>query len=106
MPPTPVSRERATMQGGKMPEHNRGFKGLSRRDSLKRAAAAGIATPSMAAILAACANSSAAPGGSTSAAGGLQLARPDNPITLPITADNPAIADGLPPEAGPLKIFG
>ena len=37
---------------------------------------------------------------------GLQLARPDSPVTLPLTDANPPIADGLTPEAGPLKIFG
>ncbi len=36
----------------------------------------------------------------------LQLARPDNPVTLPVSDNNPAIADGLSPEAGPLRIFG
>jgi spermidine/putrescine transport system substrate-binding protein len=64
---------------------------------------AGIATPSLAAILAACAGKTSTQAGSPSAA--LQLARPDAPVTLP-TQDNPAIADGLQPEAGPLKILG
>jgi spermidine/putrescine transport system substrate-binding protein len=38
-------------------------------------------------------------GGATSAAP-YPLARPDNPVTLEISSDNPAIADGLPPEKG------
>ncbi|MGH2595211.1 MAG: extracellular solute-binding protein [Actinomycetota bacterium] len=85
---------------------------LSRREFLRRAAATGVAVPSLAAILAACGSSSSNDAGSTggssgaSGSGGLQLARPDNPVTLPLTAENPAIADGLSPEAGPLKIFG
>ncbi|MGL6280339.1 MAG: polyamine ABC transporter substrate-binding protein [Gaiella sp.] len=35
----------------------------------------------------------------------LQLARPDNPVTLPLYDDNPAIASGLEPEGGPLRIY-
>ena len=79
---------------------------LSRREFLRRAAMTGAAVPSLAAILAACGNSSGGGGSSASAPTALQLARPDNPVTLPVTDANPAIADGLSPEAGPLKIFG
>ena len=64
---------------------------------------AGMATPGLAALLAACSSKTPSQAGSPSAA--LQLARPDAPVTLP-TQDNPAIADGLQPEAGPLKILG
>ncbi len=41
-------------------------------------------------------------GGGSSAAivGEFPLARPDAPLTLPLYDDNPAIADGLPPEKG------
>jgi spermidine/putrescine transport system substrate-binding protein len=81
--------------------------GMTRREFLRRAGAMGIAVPGMAAILAACANDNG--GGSGGGGGGspaLQLARPDNPVTLPITDQNPAIADGLQPESGPLKIYG
>jgi len=76
---------------------------LSRREFLRRAGVAGIATPGLAAVLAACAGETATEGDSPSAA--LQLARPDTPVTLP-TDGNPAIADGLQPESGPLKILG
>jgi spermidine/putrescine transport system substrate-binding protein len=79
---------------------------ISRREFLRRAGMTGVAVPSLAAILAACGNGGGGGGGSASPSAGLQLARPDNPVTLPVTADNPAIADGLPPEAGPLKVFG
>ncbi len=82
---------------------------LSRREFLRRAAMTGVAVPSLAAILAACGSDSGGGGGGGStgpSSGGLQLARPDNPVTLAVTDDNPAIADGLSPEAGPLKIFG
>jgi spermidine/putrescine transport system substrate-binding protein len=76
---------------------------LSRREFLRRAGMAGIATPGLAALLAACSSKTPSQAGSPSAA--LQLARPDAPVTLP-TQDNPAIADGLQPESGPLKILG
>ncbi len=76
---------------------------LSRREFLRRAGMAGMATPGLAALLAACSSKTPSQAGSPSAA--LQLARPDAPVTLP-TQDNPAIADGLKPEAGPLKILG
>ncbi len=76
---------------------------LSRREFLRRAGMAGMATPGLAALLAACSSKTPSQAGSPSAA--LQLARPDAPVTLP-TQDNPAIVDGLKPEAGPLKILG
>ena len=81
---------------------------LSRREFLRRAGATGIALPSLAAILAACGGDGDTPGGNggTGDGEGLQLARPDNPIELPLLGSNPAIADDLPPEAGPLRIFG
>ena len=87
---------------------------IDRRTFLRRAAAAGIALPSMAAdpgrVRQGRPASRAGPGRAApepavrpAAPAGV---RPDNPVTLPITDDNPAIADGLSPEAGPLKIFG
>ena len=80
----------------------------SRRDFLRRAAAAGIALPSMSAVLAACQDSSTDAGGGPSATtgeGGIELASPDNPVTLPLYDDIPAVADGLTPEAGPLRVY-
>ena len=68
---------------------------------------AGVALPSAAAILAACSSSEESTGGG--GGGGqttLQLASPNNPVTLSLTDANPAIADGLQAEAGPLQIFG
>jgi hypothetical protein len=78
--------------------------GSTRRTFIKRAglAAASLAAPG---VLEACgsttpqvssatASSSKAPAGP----GGLTLARPDRPVTLPIYADNKPIASGLPPE--------
>ena len=57
--------------------------GLSRRDFLKRSAGAAVALPAAAEILAACTKP-----GSTSA-GGLpyEIARPENPVTLPMNGD-------------------
>jgi spermidine/putrescine transport system substrate-binding protein len=88
----------------------------TRRSFIKRAgaAAAGLSVPG---LLAACgstapvgpSSSGSASGSSTSAAdigpGGLALARPDHPVTLPIYADNKAIASGLKPEKGPLQLY-
>jgi spermidine/putrescine transport system substrate-binding protein len=81
------------------------YPAIDRRTFMRKAAATGIAAPSLAAILAACGTSDpTTPGSSPSA--GLQLARPDSPVTLALSDDNPAIADALKPEAGPLRIFG
>lgn len=79
----------------------------SRREFLRRAAAAGIALPSMSAILAACRDSSTDPSGpsASTGAGGIGLAAPDSPVTLPLYDDVPAIEDGLTQEAGPLRIY-
>jgi spermidine/putrescine transport system substrate-binding protein len=77
----------------------------SRRQFLQRAAAAGVALPTMSAILAACKDTTGGGGSETTGAGGIPLASPDNPVELPLYDDIPAIADGLSPEAGPLKIY-
>jgi spermidine/putrescine-binding protein len=79
----------------------------SRREFLRRAAAAGIVLPSMGAILAACRDSSTDTGGPSPSTGegGIALATPDTPVTLPLYDDIPAIDDGLSQEAGPLRIY-
>ncbi len=72
-----------------------------RREFLGRSAAGIVGLSSLSTLLAAC-------GGSTSGASGgteIPLARPDNPVKWTIYDDNPAIASGLEPEAGPLKIY-
>jgi spermidine/putrescine transport system substrate-binding protein len=78
--------------------------GTTRRAFIRRAtiAAAGLSAPG---LLAAC--GSTAPTGSAAALGpgGLALARPDHPVTLPIYADNKAIASGMKPEKGPLQFY-
>jgi spermidine/putrescine transport system substrate-binding protein len=87
-----------------------GDQGTDRRTFIKRAsaAAAGLTAPG---LLAACGTTSpTGAGGATKASaalgpGGLPLARPDHPLTLPIYADNKAIASGLAQEKGPLQFY-
>jgi spermidine/putrescine transport system substrate-binding protein len=94
----------------------------TRRTFIRRAggAAAALSIPG---LLAACgsttpvapsgqASSSASSGAGSSSAsaagqgpGGLALARPDHPLTLPIYADNKPIASGMAPEKGPLQLY-
>ena len=92
------------------PPQDGGDPGTDRRTFLKRAstAAAGLTVPG---LLAACGTTSPTGGGTSSRAaanlgpGGLPLARLDRPVTLPIYADNKAIASGLQPEKGPLQFY-
>jgi spermidine/putrescine transport system substrate-binding protein len=76
-------------------------KDMSRRQFLARAGGAALALPSLSAILAACSK----PGGTSSASGSAtpQLARPENPVTLPMNGD--AIAAGTALEKGPLQVY-
>ena len=94
---------------------------LSRRDFLRRTAMAGIAMPSLGAILAACGSGAQdTEGGGATASTGEQnpfgtggiggapypLARLDAPVTWNILDDNPPIASDLAPETNTtLKIF-
>jgi spermidine/putrescine transport system substrate-binding protein len=77
-----------------------------RRTFIKRAAAttAALWTPG---VLAACGTTAPTSSGSgaRSGPGGLPLARPDHPVTLPIYPQNKAIASGLSPEKGPLQLY-
>lgn len=75
--------------------------GITRRDFLRRTAGASLTLSSAAAFLSACAGDrSSVP---QSAPG---LARPDNPVTLPLHDDVPVIDDGLAPETdATLKIY-
>src|SRR5262245_60309941 len=81
---------------------------VTRRTFIRRATltAAGLSAPG---LVAACGSTS--PSGEVSAAaalrgpGGLPLARPDRPVTLPIYRDNKAPASGLAPEKGPLQVY-
>lgn len=96
-------------------------RGLSRREFLRRSAMAGIAVPSLGAILAACGSGAqdTVENGGTGASGGenpfgtggiagapYPLARLDAPVTWNILDDNPPIASDLAPETDTtLKIF-
>jgi spermidine/putrescine transport system substrate-binding protein len=79
---------------------------FDRRALLRNAALLGISVPALSALLQACADSPTGAGGS---GGGspkaIQIASPDNPVTWDIADDNQPIADGLPPEAGPLLLY-
>ena len=74
---------------------------MKRRDFLRNSAAA-AATVSGAGFLAGCGDSGAGGSGGDS---GLKLARPDDPVTLPVSDDNAPIDSNMEPESGPLKIF-
>jgi spermidine/putrescine transport system substrate-binding protein len=82
--------------------------GTDRRTFIRRAAL-GAAGLSAGGLLAACGSTTAPVSSGSSAAdvgpGGLPLARADHPVTLPIYADNKAIASGLTPEKGPLQLY-
>ena len=81
--------------------HPRERRGLDRREFLGRSAAGLVGLSSLSTLLAACGGDGGGGGGGTD----LQLARPDNPVTLPIFDDNPMIASGLEPEQGTLNIY-
>ena len=69
-------------------------KDLSRRDFLIRAGGTAVALPTLAAILDACTK----PGTTGSGSTGVQIARPDNPVTLPMNGE--PIATDTPIEQG------
>jgi spermidine/putrescine transport system substrate-binding protein len=84
-------------------------RGLSRRDFLRNSIGAAALLPSAAAILAACSkpgttSGAGTTGGGTGGTGGARvLARPDNPVTLPMTRD--PIATDTPIEGGTLRVY-
>ncbi len=74
--------------------------GFDRRAFVGRSALGLAALSGLSGVLAGCGGGSSGGGG-----GKLQLARADNPVTWPIFDDNPRLAPGLEPEAGPLRIY-
>jgi spermidine/putrescine transport system substrate-binding protein len=83
-----------------------GFRGLSRRDFLRRSLAAGVAFPTAAAILAACGGDDGTPPGTNGDIGFNLSPTPSDPVTYPIFGDNPRIESGLQPETDTtFKIF-
>jgi spermidine/putrescine transport system substrate-binding protein len=83
--------------------HPREGRGLDRREFLARSAAAALGLSGSGWLLAACGSDDGGSAGGTGGGDGaapFELARRDNPVTLPISDDNPAIASGLQPESG------
>jgi spermidine/putrescine transport system substrate-binding protein len=80
--------------------HPREPRGFGRREFLERSALGALGLTIAVPLLAACGGSS-----NTFKPPALKLARPDNPVLHPLFADNRAIASGLDPEAGPLRIY-
>ncbi len=72
---------------------------FTRREFLWRASALGLSLPTMSAILAACG------GGDDEVAAEVIIGSPSSPVTQTLFDDNQAIASGLSPETGPLKIY-
>jgi spermidine/putrescine transport system substrate-binding protein len=85
----------------------------SRREFLLRSGGAAAALTGAGALLAGCGQDTTtpigAPGSTASTAwpqvAGIDIATRDHPVTLPLFDDNPPIADGLKPEAGPLQLY-
>src|SRR5690349_25091588 len=71
---------------------------LARRDVLRGGLWLGVSIGA-APLLAACSGDGAA-GQAASGKAPYKLARPDDPVTLPLKDSNPAIEDGLDPETG------
>ena len=79
-----------------------GNAGLSRRSFIRMTAGGALLLPGMSAILAACGTDAEGGGGGATA---LPTGGPSNPVTLPVSDDNPPIQPGLEPEAGPLVLY-
>jgi spermidine/putrescine transport system substrate-binding protein len=77
-----------------------GRRSIGRRQFLRESAATAAAMSSLGVLLAACGND-----GSSRTISAIEVAGPENPVTLDLFDDNPAVESGLEPEAGPLKLF-
>jgi spermidine/putrescine transport system substrate-binding protein len=87
-----------------MSAHPRRRPPLSRRDFLRKSFGAAVALPSAAAILAACSKpGTTSSGGGGGTTGPRILARPDDPVTLPMTQD--PIPTDTPIEGGTLNVY-
>jgi spermidine/putrescine transport system substrate-binding protein len=86
------------------PRERPGSQPIARRTFLRRSAYTAAAVAVGPTLLAACGGDD---GGGGGGGGGqaVQLSRPDNPVTLPLFDDIPAIEDGLEPEPGTLRVF-
>lgn len=76
---------------------------MSRREFLRKSATAGLALPTAAVILAACAEEG--PGPTVGEEAELRVGTRADPVELQLFDDNQPIASGLQPESGPLRIF-
>jgi spermidine/putrescine transport system substrate-binding protein len=72
-----------------------------RREFIQRSAAGAFALSSLGTLLSACGGSDEG----TFKPPELQLSRPDKPVTHPLFDDNAAIASGLDPESGTLRVY-
>lgn len=72
--------------------------GVTRRQFIRRAMAMGVSLPTISAVLAAC-------GGADFVATELAIGTPASPVGQPLFEDNTAIASGMPPEEGPLRLY-
>src|SRR5213596_3157171 len=80
--------------------------GLSRRSFLKQGTAAGLLASGAGSLLAGCSSGTTTTTSGAQAAGGIPLPRPNNPVTWPLSKDNPAIKSGLAPEQNAtLRLF-
>jgi len=77
-----------------------GRRRLTRREFLVGTGALGISLPAISAILAACGD-----GGGGGDGAEVRIGTPSDPVEQAIFDDNPAIASGLAPEAGPLRVY-
>jgi len=80
---------------------------ITRRALLERGAASALGLTALGSLLAGCSNTTLVGGGGNPALapGNLPLGRPDDPVTLPLSDTNRAIASGLQPEKGPLRLY-
>lgn len=78
---------------------------IDRREFLRKAALSAAGLTGAGAFLAACAKEGTSSYASPPVAGAVSLPRPDQPVTLPLFDDNPAILSDAAMETGPLKIY-
>jgi hypothetical protein len=72
----------------------------------KQGAAAGLLAAAAGSLLPGCSSGTTATTSRPQTAGGIPLPRPNNPVTWPLSKDNPAIKSGLQPEQNAtLRLF-
>jgi len=96
----PSDRRGSSHEEAHVAGHPRESRPLGRRRFLRQSFYVSLGAAGGPALLGACGSSDTG-----SASVDLPLARPDDPVELPLHEDVPAIDDGLEPETGTLKIF-